>query len=123
MKRGEELSGKVLDTAGKPVAARRSSRDRRWRWCPSTSRSDSASPTPMAASRPGFSPGKVTVAARRGAGHPWIMAEPQPVFGDVVVTLPATFAVNVTVTLADGAPVAEPRFRLLPGRAETAPPR
>jgi hypothetical protein len=46
-----------------------------------------------------------------------VLAEPQPVAGDVVVTLPATFAVTVTITLADGKPAPAPRLRLLAGKA------
>jgi len=118
MKRGEELSGKVLDTAGKPVAGAEILAGSTLAMVPvDLAQRLGVTDADGRFQGQGFSPGKVTVAARRGAGHPWIMAEPQPVFGDVVVTLPATFAVNVTVTLADGAPVAEPRFRLLPGRA------
>jgi len=118
MKRGEELSGKVLDTAGKPVAGAEVFAGSTLSMAPvDLAQRIDATDSEGHFGGQGFAPGKVTVAARRGAGHPWILAEPQPVFGEVVVTLPATFAVNVTVTLADGTPVAEPRFRLLPGRA------
>lgn len=118
LKRGEELTGKVVDTAGKPVpgaevlagstlslgpfdfAQRLGQTDAEGRF-----RGD------------GFSAGKVTVAARRGRGHAWVLAEPQSILGDVVVTLPATFAIEATVTLADGAPAKSPRLQLLQGRA------
>ena len=46
-----------------------------------------------------------------------MLAEPQPIIGDVLVTLPAQFAIDVTVKLADGSPAKAPRLRLLPGRA------
>ncbi|HEU4420741.1 MAG TPA: hypothetical protein VFT55_17515 [Planctomycetota bacterium] len=118
MKRGEELSGKVLDTAGKPVAAAEVLAGSTLSMAPvDLAQKVGVTDAEGRFQAQGFAPGKVTVAARRGAGHPWFLAEPQPVFGEVVVTLPATFGVNVAVTIADGAPVAEPRFRLLPGRA------
>ena len=46
-----------------------------------------------------------------------MLAEPQSILGDVVVTLPATFAAEVAVTLADGKPAKAPRLQLLQGRA------
>jgi hypothetical protein len=118
LKRGEELSGRVLDTAGKPVAGAEIL----------AGSTIAVAPVDLAQRlQPadadgwfrgeGFAPGKVTVAARRGKGHPWVLAEPQPVFGDVVVTLPATFAVTVAITLADGKPAEAPRMRLLQGKA------
>jgi hypothetical protein len=45
-----------------------------------------------------------------------VLAEPQSVIGDVVVTLPATFAVDVTVALASQEPVKAARLQLLQGR-------
>jgi hypothetical protein len=65
----------------------------------------------------GFSGGKVTVAARRGRGHAWVLAEPQPIIADVVVTLPSTHAAAVTVTLADGTAAKQARLKLLLGTA------
>src|SRR5262245_10069997 len=92
MKRGEELSGKVLDTAGKPVAGAEILAGSTLTMVPvDLAQRLGVTDAEGRFQGQGFSPGKVTVAARRGAGHPWIMAEPQPVFGDVVVTLPATF--------------------------------
>jgi uncharacterized GH25 family protein len=118
MKRGEELVGKVVDTAGKPVADAEV-------FAGSTI---TVAPVDMAQklartdangqfTGTGFAPGRVTVAARRGAGHAWTLAEPQSVLGEVVVTLPASFGCEVAVTLADGKPAKAPRFQLLQGKA------
>lgn len=117
LKRGEELTGQVVDTAGKPVADAEVL----------AGSTLSVAPVDLAQklvrsnaegkfTGQGFAPGKVTVAARRGKGHAWVLAEPQQILGVVTVTLPAAFGLDVTVTLADGKPAKEPRFRLLQGR-------
>lgn len=118
LKRGEELAGKVVDSAGKPVADAELLAGSTLSMVPfdlaqTLARSDADGRF----TGQGFAPGKVTVAARRGKGHAWVLAEPQSIAGDVVVTLPATFAVTATVVAADGQPIASPRFRLLQGRA------
>lgn len=118
MKRGEELVGKVVDGTGKPVADAE------------VLAGSTLSMVPLDLARrlgttdgegrfggQGFAPGKVTVAARRGRGHQWTLAEPQPIFGDVVVTLPTTFGVDVTARLADDKPATTARMQLLQGRA------
>ncbi|MBM4061712.1 MAG: hypothetical protein FJ265_11555 [Planctomycetes bacterium] len=118
LKRGEELEGRVLDTAGKPVAGAEvfagstiavAPVDLAQRLQPSDAEGRFRGE--------GFAPGKVTVAARAGRGHPWVLAEPQPILGEVTVVLPATFGADVSVTLADGKPAKDPRFCLLQGRA------
>ncbi|MBL8755085.1 MAG: carboxypeptidase regulatory-like domain-containing protein [Planctomycetes bacterium] len=118
MKRGEELAGRVVDTKGEPVADAEV-------FAGSTS---SVAPFDVAQRLArtdaqgrfgghGFSGGKVTVAARRGPGQAWALAEPQPILGDVVVTLAATFAIDATIAHADGKPAKTVRMRLLHGRA------
>jgi uncharacterized GH25 family protein len=117
LKRGEELTGRVVDTKGEPVANAE------------VFAGSMSSMAPMDVAQrlahtdaqgrftgQGYSAGKVTVAARRGPGHAWVLADPQPILGDVVVTLPATFAVDATITLTDGTPATAPRLRLLQGR-------
>ncbi|MBL8727068.1 MAG: carboxypeptidase regulatory-like domain-containing protein [Planctomycetes bacterium] len=118
LKRGEELSGRVLDTAGKPVAGAEILAGSTIAMGPVdlAQRLEPADAEGRFGGH-GFAPGKVTVAARRGKGHPWVLAEPQPVFGEVTVTLPATFAVTATITLADGKPATAPRMRVLQGKA------
>jgi len=63
----------------------------------------------------GFAPGKVTVAARRSANDPWVVAEPQNIISDVVVTLPAAFSLTVAVVTSEGPSEVEPEFKLLRG--------
>lgn len=118
MRRGEELIGRVVDAAGKPVPGAEVL----------AGSTLSVAPVDLAQrlgvadadgkfTGTGFAPGKVTVAARRGKGHAWFLAEPQSVTSDVTVTLPTTFSVDVTVALADSKPATEVRFRLLQGKA------
>lgn len=118
LKRGEELIGKVVDSAGKPVADAEVLAGSTLSVAPvdlaqKLGRSDKEGRF----TGQGFSAGKVSVAARRNKGHAWVLAEPQSILGDVVVTLPATFAVDATITLADGKPAKNARLQLLQGRA------
>jgi hypothetical protein len=118
LKRGEELLGRVVDTAGKPIADAEILAGSTLSIGPidlaqKLGRSDADGRF----QGHGFAPGKVTVAARRGKGHTWVLADPQPVIGEVTVVLPALFGAVVSVALADGKPALEPRFRLLQGSA------
>lgn len=116
LKRGEEVVGKVLDTAGRPVAGAEVLAGSTLSMAPvDLAQRLGVSDADGGFRGQGFAPGKVSVAARRGAGHPWVLADPQPVLGEVVVTLPAVFGVDVAVTLADGTPAAEVRMQLLQG--------
>jgi hypothetical protein len=118
LKRGEELTGQVLDAAGKPVVDAEVLAGSTLSMGPfDLAQKVGKSDAEGHFRGDGFSPGKVTVAARRGKGHAWVLAEPQAILGNVVVTLPTTFGADVAVTLADGKPAKEPRFRLLRGRA------
>ncbi len=118
MKRGEELSGRVVDTKGEPVAGAEVFAGSMIASVPfDLAQRVGATDADGRFRADGFAPGKVTVAARRGRGHAWVLAEPQPVLGDVTVTLPATLAAVATVRLADGKPAKDVRFRLLQGRA------
>ena len=118
LKRGEELDGKVVDSAGKAVAGAEVLAGSTLTIGPvDLAQKIGVSDQNGQFHGTGFAPGKVTVAARRGKGHAWVLAEPQSVLGDVIVTLPATFAAEVTVTLADGKPAKSPRFQLLQGKA------
>lgn len=117
LRRGEELVGRVVDSGGKPVAGAEILAGSTLSMAPvDLAQRLGTTDAEGKFSGQGFAPGKVTVAARRGKGHTWVLAEPQAIAGDVVVTLPGVFAVNVTVAFADGQPVKQPRFRLLQGK-------
>jgi len=118
LREGEELYAKVLDEKGDPVAGAE------------VVAGSTLSIAPVDLARYlgetnaegeidgfGFSSGKVTVAARRSKEHAWVMAEPQSIISDVIVTLPAQFGVTVMVQNADGSPAEDARFRLLRGEA------
>ncbi len=118
LKRGEELIGKVIDTAGKPVADADVLAGSTLTIVPvDLAQKLGRTNAEGRFTGQGFAAGKVTIAARRGKGHAWVLAEPQSILGDVVITLPATFAVDVTITLADGKPAKTARMQLLQGRA------
>jgi|GEM_PF-6948161 len=117
MRLGEELYAKVLDTKGEPIAGAEVAAGSTLSMVPidlaqllgETNAAGEIDGT-------GFSAGKVTVAARRSPKHAWVIAEPQSINGDVIVTLPAMFSVTVGVQLADGSAAENVRFRLLRGR-------
>lgn len=114
---GEELVGMVVDGKGKPIADAEVLAGSTLTIAPVDLASRIGRTDAEGRFRgTGFSPGRVTVAARRGKGQSWTLAEPQSVLGDVVVTLPTLYAVEVTVTLADGKPAPAARLQLLPGR-------
>ncbi|HEX6813429.1 MAG TPA: hypothetical protein VF384_17555 [Planctomycetota bacterium] len=118
LKHGEELTGRVLDSAGKPVADAEVLAGSTLAQVPfDFARRLASTDADGRFEGKGFSGGKVSVAARRGRGHAWVLAEPQPILGDVVVTLPATHGVAVTVTLADGSAAKNARLKLLSGDA------
>ena len=117
MRLGEELYAKVVDTKGDPIAGAEVAAGSTLSLVPvdlaqllgETNAAGEIDGT-------GFAPGKVTVAARRSPKHAWVIAEPQSINGDVVVTLPAMFSAAISVQLADGTPAKKVRFRLLRGR-------
>jgi hypothetical protein len=117
MRRGEELVGRVVDGAGKAVARAEVLAGSTITMVPFDF-AQRLAPTDDEGrfQGTGFAPGKVTVAARRGPGHPWVLAEPQSLLNEVVVTLPTTYSITATITQADGTPAKAPRLRLLQGR-------
>jgi hypothetical protein len=117
LREGEELYAKVLDEKGKPVAGAEVVAGSTLSIAPV----DLASYLGKTNAKGeidgfGFSPGKVTVAARRSKNHAWVLAEPQSIISDVIVTLPSQFGFTVALQNADGAPVKDARFRLLRGK-------
>ncbi|MCK5943163.1 MAG: hypothetical protein KAI24_14380, partial [Planctomycetes bacterium] len=117
MRLGEELYAKVLDEKGEPIEGAEVAAGSTLPMVPvdlgqllgKTNAAGEIDGT-------GFAPGDVTVAARRSSKHAWVLAKPQSINSDVIVTLPAEYGVTVTVQLADGNPAEHARFRLLHGR-------
>jgi hypothetical protein len=113
---GEEAYGKVVDAESKPVAGAEvligqgGAAGHVYLATPAI-RADEKGTFAHA----GFKSGRVVVAARRGPGEPWSISEPQPVASDLLVTLPASFSLTVSLTSAAGHPITEPRLRLLTG--------
>lgn len=117
MRRGEELLARVLDTKGKPIEGAEVLAGSTITMAPFDLAQDlGATDAEGRINGTGFSPGKVTVAARRTSHDAWVLAEPQSILGEVVVTLPATFGVTATVRKADGSKVEQPRLKLLHGK-------
>lgn len=117
LRRGEDLVGRVVDTAGKPVANAQVLAGSTLSVAPVDLAQDLGTTDAEGHFEGrGFAPGKVSVAARRGKGHAWVLAEPQSINGDVVVTLPASFAASVAVTRADGTPAKDAKLKLLQGK-------
>ncbi|MCB1154871.1 hypothetical protein KDL45_14545, partial [bacterium] len=116
MRRGEELYAQVVDEKGEPVAGAEVLAGSTLTMAPvDLAQRLGQTNAEGIVEGTGFSPGKVTVAARRSANDPWVVAEPQNIISDVVVTLPATFSVTVSVRTAEGPVEQTPEFKLLRG--------
>ena len=117
MRLGEELYAKVLDTKGDPVAGAEVAAGSTLAMVPiDLAQLLGATNSAGEIEGTGFAPGKVTVAARRSPKHAWVLAEPQSINSDVIVTLPAMYAATVTVQQGDGSAPEQARFQLLRGR-------
>lgn len=117
LREGEELYAKVVDERGKPVAGAEVIAGSTLSIAPIDLASHLGETNDQGEIDGfGFSPGKVTVAARRSPNHAWVLAEPQSIISDVVVTLPTQFGITVRVQMEDGTPVKDAKFRLLPGK-------
>lgn len=115
---GEELYARVLDERGEPVVGAEVVAGSTLSMVPCDLGRVIGKTNAMGeVGGTGFAPGKVTVAARRSPSHAWVLAEPQRIFGDVLITLPAEVGVTVTVQAADGSVVPDPSLRLLRGFA------
>jgi protocatechuate 3,4-dioxygenase beta subunit len=116
LREGDELSGRVLDTAGKPIAGAEVVAGTISTLAPVDFASRigvTDAEGRFAAS--GFGPGKVSAAARRTARDPWVLAEPQSILGDVIVKLPSTATLTVRVQFGNEV-VREPKLSLIPSR-------
>ncbi|MEC7582811.1 MAG: carboxypeptidase-like regulatory domain-containing protein [Planctomycetota bacterium] len=114
--RGEELYGQVVDSAGEPVAGAQVVAGSTLPLVPVDFVSHvGPSDEEGRFVAEGFGPGNVTIAARRSDKDPWVVAEPQPVLRDVVVTLPAVASLTLRIEGAEGMEIKEPKLRLLSG--------
>ncbi len=113
---GEEIFGRVVDAAGKPVTGVEVLAGSTSSMAPVDvlRRLD---PTDVSGnfSGTGFSGGKATVAFRRSQQDPWTVLEPAPVLSDFEIVLPGSHTLQVRVVTDQGDPVNEPHLRLLPG--------
>lgn len=117
LREGEELYAKVLDEKGKPVTGAEVIAGSTLSIVPFDLASYLGETNEQGEiDGMGFSPGNVTIAARRSKNHAWVLAEPQSINSDVIITLPSQYSITVNVQMADGAPVKDARFRLLPGK-------
>ena len=66
-------------------------------------------------SSPGLPRGYVTVAARRGPDHPWVIADPQRVDRELRLQLPGDSSLTVDLVSEIDAPIESPSLRLLVG--------
>lgn len=120
LREGEEVSGRVVDHDGRPVAG-------------AEVLLGQAGLAPVVFASPagptdaqgrfvarGFGPGKVTGAARRGPDDTWVVGEPVPVGQEVVIELPATHTLTVRVRSGANRPLENVRFELVDGPAEMA---
>ncbi len=117
---GEEVRGEVVDTAGEPVPAcevliGQTGAAGEVYFCGPALTADARGAFAVT----GFASGKVIAAARRAAGDPWVVVDPQPVLRDVRITLPATFDWTIGFASTDGVVALEtpPSLRLVPGRS------
>ncbi|GAF78937.1 unnamed protein product, partial [marine sediment metagenome] len=66
----------------------------------------------------GFPQGGVTVAVRRGPGHEWVLAEPQPVASDIVITLGESLDLTLRIESVAGRPVEDLALEVLTGQLD-----
>ena len=122
LKDGEELFGRVIDSSGDPVPGAEVLAAPTSAMLPI----EFAGPALRAAAdgtfgATGLPRGRITLAARRGPGHRWILAEPQDIAGDVEVVLPDLLDLTLLLTSNAGTPIAAPRCTLLAGRGAGLP--
>ncbi len=115
LKEGEEAWGKVLDTAGKPVAGAEVLVGQLLAVAPFAFAAP-AEPTNADGefSLTGFRNGKVVAAARRRPNDPWIISEPVSIMQDLVIHMPAEHTLTLEVRDHVGEPVDNAEFRLFP---------
>src|SRR5262249_21208384 len=90
LKRGEELTGKVVAGDGKPVAGAEVVAGNVSHSAPiDVARRIGATDAEGRFAAEGFQEGNVSVAARRSPRDPWVVVTSQPIRREVVVTLPA----------------------------------
>ncbi|MCC6672072.1 MAG: hypothetical protein IT458_13500 [Planctomycetes bacterium] len=113
MREGETIVGRVVDTEGKPVAGAEVMVGPRSMMIPvdfmiPVGRSDADGRFQML----GFPSGQVSGIARRD-GEAWTVTEPKPTAGELVIQLPSTHTLTLTVRAKGGAKVGDLRLSLV----------
>ena len=116
LEHGERVAGEVVDGQGAPVAGAR------------VAVAAVSAMIPMDFARflaptdelgrfagAGFPPGLVSVAAQRGPGEPWVLAEPQPASAEIQIALPAVHSLTVEVAGQGSEPLREVELELVHG--------
>jgi protocatechuate 3,4-dioxygenase beta subunit len=121
LKRGEELTGKVVAGDGKPVAGAEVVAGNVSHSAPiDVARRIGTTDAQGRFAAEGFQDSNVSVAARRSPRDPWVVVASQSIRREVVLTLPAQHSVTVRVTDPAGAVVKSPELRLFAGGRDEA---
>ena len=121
LKRGESVTGDVVDDGGKAVAGVEvlvaplpAMRQVPLAFAGPITQADSAGHFEVAGMPRG---GQVIAAVRRGPGEPWIFSEPGRAGDELRFVLPARFDLALRIVGPRGAAIVDPRIRVFPGQA------
>jgi protocatechuate 3,4-dioxygenase beta subunit len=111
---GEVASGRVIDQQGKPIAGVQVVVGNKLTAVPiAFARDAGKSDARGQFACSGLGTGNVVAAARRDAGEPWVITDPQTIQQDIVITMPSRCALTVRLVSESGSVIAAPKMRLL----------
>jgi len=114
LREGEVAAGKVVDTAGKPIAGVQVIVGSRLTMAPIAFGRDAGETDARGAFEcSGMKAGDVVAAARRSRGDPWTITAPQSIQKSLLITLPARHTLTVRLLSQAERPIASPRLSLL----------